>query len=105
MDLEELAGDIGMGENEYWELIELFVETGLSDFDKLNSAVLAGDAYQAASAAHSLKGAAGNLGLVELAEIAKGIEEKALDDRLEGIAESVQLLKDTLDEAAKLARI
>jgi HPt (histidine-containing phosphotransfer) domain-containing protein len=104
MDFEELVEDIGIGEDEYWELLELFVETGLSDLDKLNSAILAGDAYQAASAAHSLRGAAGNLGLVDLAEIAKGIEEKALDDRLEGIAESVQLLKDTLDETTKLAR-
>lgn len=103
MDFEELAEDVGIEEDEYWELIELFVETGQSDLDKLHSAIVVGDAQQAASAVHSLKGAARSLGLAELSEIAEGIEEKALNGQLEGIAESVQVLKERLDETAKLA--
>jgi HPt (histidine-containing phosphotransfer) domain-containing protein len=103
MNFKQLAENLGLEEDEYMELIELFIETGISDLEKLNSAIDEGNGEEAANAAHSIKGAAGNLGLVDLSETAKEIEEKARNNRLEEIAESAQALKGKLEEIAERA--
>lgn len=97
MDIRQLAENLGLEEEEYLELIELFIETGMSDLNKLQSAIEEGSAEKAVNAAHSLKGAAMNLGLTELSEIAKEIEEKAGNDRLETSGEPARLLQEKLD--------
>ena len=104
MNFKELAEDLGLEEKEYLELIELFIDTGMSDLDKLQSAIEKGNAEQAANAAHSLKGAASNLGFMEISETAKEIEDKARNELLEGITEAAQILKKKLGEIAGLAR-
>ncbi len=101
MNFKELAENLGMTEEDYLEIVELFVETGISDLDKLNSAVKKGDKEGAANAAHSLKGAAGNLGFTDLYEAAKMVEQKARSDSLNEIAEDAKLLKEKLDVIAK----
>ena len=97
MNIGVLAKNLGLEEDEFLELVELFVETGISDLDKLQSAIVEGNADKAANAAHSLRGAAINLGLVELSEIAGKIEEDARNDRLETIAEAAQAIQGKLD--------
>jgi len=77
MNFGKLAEDLGLEREEYLELIELFIETSMSDLDKLQSAIKEVNAEKAANAAHSLKGAARSIGLMELSETAKEIEEKA----------------------------
>ena len=101
MNFKELAGNIGMEEDEYLEIVELFVETGTSDLDKLQSAIEKGDKEEAANAAHSLKGASGNLGFNDFYEAAKMIEQKARSDSLDEIVEDVKLLREKLDVIAK----
>jgi len=104
MDFKELAENVGVEEEEYLELIELFIETGMSDLDTLYSAIEEGNGEEAANAAHSLKGAASNLGLMELYEAAKKIEEGILNNRLEETAEDAQALKEKLDIIAEYTR-
>jgi len=104
MNLGELAENLGLEQEEYLELIELFIKTSMSDLDQLQSAIEEENAKIAANVAHSLNGAARNLGLIELSETAKEIEEKARNDRLEGIAEAAQVLKVKLVVIAKLVR-
>ena len=107
MNFRKLAEDLGLEEENYMELIELFIDVGMSDLDRLQSAIEEGDAEKAARAAHSLKGAAGNLGLRELSETAKEIEEGARNDQLGGTADAAQILKKKLDslvEAVKRLR-
>ena len=104
MDFKELAENVGVEEEEYLELIELFIETGMSDLDTLSSAIKEKNADKAAHAAHSLKGAASNLGLMELYEAAKKIEEGIRNDRLEETAEDAQTLKEKLDIIAEHTR-
>lgn len=104
MDFKELAENVGVEEEEYLELIKLFIETGMSDLDTLSSAIKEKNADKAANAAHSLKGAASNLGLMELYEAAKKIEEGILNDRLEETAEDAQTLKEKLDIIAEYTR-
>ena len=105
MNFRELAENLGLEEEEYLELIELFIETGMSDLDKLQSAIEEGNPEKAANAAHSLKGAAVSLGLIKLSETAREIEEKARNDQLERISEAAHELKKKLDEIAELAKV
>jgi HPt (histidine-containing phosphotransfer) domain-containing protein len=102
MNLNELAKKLGLEEGEYKELVELFIDTGSSDLDKLKSAVDAGDTEQVARAAHSFKGAAGNLGFMDLHDTAKEIVEKARNNSLEGASESITLLLNKMKEVSKL---
>lgn len=104
MNFRELAEDLGLEEEEYLELIELFIEIGMSDLDELYSAIEEADPEQAANAAHSLRGSAANLGLMELAEIAEEIEGKARSDRLEGTAPFAQALQAKLNGIAEAFR-
>ena len=104
MNFKELAENLGLEEDEYMELIELFIETGISDLDKFRSAIEEGNGEEAANAAHSLKGAAGSLGLMEISEIAKEIEGESRNGRLDEIAEFAQTLKEKLEEIAERAR-
>ena len=103
MNFKELAGNLGMEEDEYLEIVELFVETGTSDLDKLQSAIEKGDKEEAANAAHSLKGASGNLGFTDFYDAAKLIEQKARSDSdsLVNIVEDVKLLREKMDVIAK----
>ena len=104
MNFVKLAEDLGLEEEEYLELIELFLESGTSDLNQLQAAIEEGDAEKAARAAHSLKGASGNLGLMELHELAKTIEAGVRNNRLKGMAEPVQVLEKKLGVIAELAR-
>ncbi len=103
MDFKELAEELGLEEEEYQELVELFIETSRPDLDQLQAAIDEGNAENAGNIAHSLKGAAASLGLEELAQIAKEIEQKARNNTLEGTAESAQALKKKLDAVDELA--
>ncbi len=93
MNISELAQTLDLEVDEYRELFDLFVETGGSDLAALESAIKQEDAEKIAAAAHSLKGASGNLGFMELHGMAEEIVEKARSNRLEGIFESFDAMK------------
>ena len=98
MDVKGLAENLGLEEDEYLELVELFFETTESNLDKLKAGIDASDALQIIAAAHSIKGSSANLGLEEIAEVAKGVEENARQNSLEGAAEAVKLIKEQCDQ-------
>ena len=104
MNIRELAENLGLEEDEYLEILELFLDTGMIDIDKLRSAIEEGNAEEAAQAAHSLKGASGNLGLMDIYNVALKSEEEARNNSLDGLAESVQTLKEQLNSLAEIAR-
>ena len=104
MKVKELADNLGLEEDEYVELVELLIETGMSDLDKLESAIDAGDTEKAAEAAHSLKGAAGNLGITEFSQVAKQVEDNSRNGILEGASEAAQTLREQLDSIADSVR-
>ena len=93
MDIKGLAENIDVEEDEYLELIELFLETTESNLNKLKSGVDASDNQQVIEASHTIKGSAANLGLEEIAEMAKGVELNARQSSLEGAAEAATLIK------------
>jgi HPt (histidine-containing phosphotransfer) domain-containing protein len=104
MNIKESAENLGLEEEEYLELIELFIETGITDLANLQSAVEKERIQEVVYAAHSLKGAAANLGLTSIAEIAKQIEEMAHEDRLEGAMEAIRSIKMELDAVTDFSR-
>jgi HPt (histidine-containing phosphotransfer) domain-containing protein len=102
MNFQELAENLGLEEDEYLELLQLFIDTSGSDMIRLQSAIEVKNGEKAVVAAHSLKGAAANLGLMEIHEQAKKMEADARDNRFDDVAEAVPTLKNKLEVIANL---
>lgn len=103
MSLKEMAESLGLNEEEYCQMIELFFESGGSDLKNLERAVAEGDAPRAHAASHSLKGSAGSLGLMDIYEQATFIDDKLREGDLEGVAELVTGLRKHYDQLAAAA--
>jgi histidine phosphotransfer protein HptB len=82
MDFKAMGADLGLEEDEFRELVDLFMETGRSDYDSLKVALEGGECDAAARYAHTLAGASGNLGLMDLHVAAKRIEQAATEKKL-----------------------
>jgi HPt (histidine-containing phosphotransfer) domain-containing protein len=105
MKLKELAENLEMEEDEFVEMTDLFVKTCLSDLMKLQAAIEKREALHAAKYAHSIKGAAVNLGFMEIFDVARKMEMEACDNHLNGATEMVQKIKKEIDRIAEaLAR-
>ncbi len=92
MDIKAAAAGLGLDEDEFSEIVELFIDTAKSDIDKLKEGFETGDTEMAANAAHSLKGASGTLGFMDISNIAKSAEEDAKNNELDKLADSVSKL-------------
>ncbi len=92
MDIKAAAEGLGLDEDEFSEIVELFIDTARDDIDKLQEGFESGDAEKAGNAAHSLKGASGTLGFMDIADIAKKAEEDAKNNDLDKLADSVSKL-------------
>ena len=103
MNFGVLAENLGLEEEEFQELIQLFIETSLSDLEALHNAMEENNAAKVGMAAHSIKGAANNLGLVDLYEAGREIEERAKDEQLDGLSDMLSSLRARLDELVQIA--
>jgi len=103
MDINELAENLGLEKEEYIELVELLIETSKADIAAAETAFREQDSDGAANAFHSIKGAAGNLGLTEIFEIAKQGEMTARGQDMNQLPGAVQLLKDKLASLSELS--
>jgi len=101
LNFKALADNLEMKEEEFAEMIELFLNTSSSDLNHLGPAVENGEVLKVANAAHSIKGAASNLGLIEIYELAKTIEMEARDRHLNRVPEWIQILREKLDQMAE----
>jgi HPt (histidine-containing phosphotransfer) domain-containing protein len=81
---------LGLEEEEFTELFSLYKETTASDLKELKFAITAGDAEKAHEKAHSIKGASGNLGLNDLYETAKAIDDRARVNAFDGLENMFQ---------------
>ena len=98
MNFSELAENIGLEEDEFLELVKLFVKTTASDLNKLQSAIDERNLKEVIEAAHSVKGASGNLGFQEMYDLAKGIEMNARKNSLNGAWKALKLLKEKFSQ-------
>lgn len=97
MNFKELAENLGLEVDEYRELIELFIDTGTADFQKLKDAMTQSDSDTVMRSAHTIKGAAGNLGLLDVSETAAIIEDSANNNQLDGLGPAIETLKSQFD--------
>ena len=97
MNFKEMGSRLGLEEEDFLELIDLFITSGGSDFETLQTALAAGDAETVMRRAHTIKGAAGNLGLKDISAVAKVIEDRAMKNNLAGLDQTVQTLKEQFD--------
>jgi len=93
VNFKALGADLGLEEDEFRELMELFVETEKRDLQLLAEGLEARDVNQITRCAHTIKGASGNLGLAEFSAVADTIEQHALNQRLEEAARAFAILK------------
>jgi HPt (histidine-containing phosphotransfer) domain-containing protein len=97
MNIHEAAKKMGLDEDEYQEIVQLFIEVAQSDLIKLLSAIKARDTRQVFEVSHSIKGAAINLGLEDIADTARVLELNAHDNSLIGAEEEYTALKEKID--------
>jgi len=101
MDLKGFAEKIGLDEDEFAELLELFIETCISDLEKLKAGVAENDARKVSEAAHSIKGSSGNMGFEEIYELAKHIEMNARKKILDNAMESAELINTEIQKISR----
>ncbi len=101
MNLKELANRLEIEEEECLEFLALFKKTSASELWNLESALEKRDAPVIERMAHSMKGAAGSLGLKEIYEAAKRIETAARTNRLEEIEADLRIIKEKLEMIAE----
>ena len=94
MELEKIAEKLGLDVEDIQELFELYMETTTSDLAELKGAIEAKDDQLAHAKAHSIKGASGNLGLDEMYELAKEIDDRARVNSMDGLEEMIQALEE-----------
>ena len=98
MDLGALSSNLGLEEEEFVELVVLFLKTAKNDLHNLNEAYLTRDTEKAIESAHSLKGASGNLGFTELSKISNTAEEKAREEDLALFGELIESMRKQIAE-------
>jgi HPt (histidine-containing phosphotransfer) domain-containing protein len=97
MNIKKMADELELPKEEYVVLVKLFVETSRNDIERLVAAISNRESEKAAQAAHSIKGAAVNLELTEVSEIAKKLEMEAREGNLAGTSSDILLLKKWLN--------
>ena len=101
MNLRELARSLELEEEELSELLDCFLKTTSSELIELQSALKEKDAQAAKRMAHSMKGAAGILGLLEIRDAAKRIGTAARTNRFEEIEVDLRIIKEKLEMIAE----
>ncbi len=97
MKLKGLAERLEIDESTLLCLLHQFVKTTLSDVEELARAVEDSDAGKAVQAAHSIKGAALNLELAQIASVAVQAEEHALRNDMHGVKKAAYTVKKQID--------
>ncbi len=103
MDFNDLASRLGIDEEDFKELVELFVTTSISDIEKIRKGLSQNNPTDAAAASHSIKGAAGNLGFDEIFSLARDMEMQAKKgslDNFEGYISDLENKVTALDPSA-----
>ncbi|MGA2331533.1 MAG: Hpt domain-containing protein [Syntrophales bacterium] len=100
-----MAENVGLEEDEYLPLLVLFIETSICHLNELKSDILKGDSRKVYETIHTIRGAAENLGIPEMSEIAKVMELKARKDVLEGAEEARETLVEKLGYLTEVSHL
>ncbi len=100
MDFQSLASNAGIDVEDFIEIAQLLIDTSISDMNKIRQGIESNNTEMVAMAAHSIKGASGNMGFSEIFQTAAQIEMSAKSENLEGITEKVTLIEQRLGSLA-----
>ncbi len=102
MNFKKMAEQIELDEKDFLELVGIFLSSARKDLLALNAAMDKKDFRTVAEMAHSIKGAAINLGFENLHELSRAMEIMARQDSpLEGheMAESLNQMLQQVEDA------
>ncbi len=98
MDFSYLASNLGIGIEDFMELVELFLSTSQAELEKIEQGLEAGDIEQVRAASHSIKGASANLGFMDMAEISGEIESFVQEGSVSSLKTKILAMKDCLEK-------
>ena len=101
MNLKQMALELGLEQDEFSELLAIFIEASESDLVKIQEGIKDAETEQISDAAHSIKGASANLGFMDISSDAKRIEQKAHDNNLDNLDDDIDKIKERLVVIAK----
>jgi histidine phosphotransfer protein HptB len=102
MPFNELAARLGLDEDEFVELVRLFIQTCTSDAQKLLKAIEQENIEESVKSAHTIKGSSGNMGFTEIYEVAKNVEQNAREGNLEGAENAIRIIKEKIDDLVQV---
>lgn len=106
IDLAGALQRLGGRDSLLLEVLQEFTTDQAEVARNISSHIEAGQTDEAVRAAHSLKGLAASVGCNDLAELAKGIENRLKNNHLEGIGEDIDRLQAELDKVSQsIARL
>jgi HPt (histidine-containing phosphotransfer) domain-containing protein len=82
VDLDQALARVGGDRELYYELLDMLVEDAPGEIGEMREAIGRGNAEEVERTAHSLKGAAANLGAGPLRDVALWLETLGRDGRL-----------------------
>ena len=101
MNPNDLMEKLGLNAEEMSELISLFVDTCRQDLQRMSAALERQDPRGVSEAAHSIKGAAGNMRFEQIYELARSIEEDARQRNLAGVGARVEEIRTAVGKIGK----
>lgn len=109
ISIEEIASELGLDEAEVCEMLDLFLDyTQTEELNALAAAIDDRNYPEAGRRAHSIKGAALNLKLDQLASCAQSIEKKCAASMVDGLqdlfGELTRHVKSVADFRAQMPR-
>jgi HPt (histidine-containing phosphotransfer) domain-containing protein len=97
MNFDRFCGDFDLDRETGIEMLELFYETSVSDLARIELGLKEGSAEGVKEGAHSIKGAARNLGIESIQRIAGNLEEKSRGNVLDGTHAAMAALRSKLE--------
>ena len=104
MNIEARAERLSLDRDEYIMLLSIFVKTGLSNLDKLLSAIENSEVERAHELIHSFKGTTSSLGLIESYEIVMTIEKKLRCEERDNLFMDLVALRAQMLDICELVR-
>ena len=102
MDIKSLSENVGVDAETYLMILDKFYEKTIEDMDVIETAIHECKSEQIGRGAHSIKGAAGNLALDDIYELAQEIEEKATRNLLDEILPLMLPLRDKIKHVGEV---
>ena len=102
MNLKVQAEKMGLDEEEYVEIVNLFLKTTTDNLGQMRSAVETGDVSKLRQETHSLKGAALNLGFWEICEIVERMAMRVRENCWHGLSADIEMIQGRVDRIADL---